>query len=119
MISNGIRTDADGRLLCPECGSEWTHSEIVYVAARKEDGPFDEISVNAITGQVKTHNDLAAPAGAAVGEGRRHRIAVTGSCETGGHSFAIVLTQHKGVTVVETVTDIQRDVYGDPQVVQG
>jgi hypothetical protein len=115
MTSSGIRVDGDGRLLCPACGSEWTHSEIVYVAARGEDRPFNEIAVNAITGQVKTHNDQAAPAGVAVGLGRRHRISVTGSCEAGGHRFAIVFTQHKGVTFVETMEGIPHETDGDPQ----
>jgi hypothetical protein len=115
MTNSGVRIDADGRLLCPECGSEYSHAEIVYVATRKEDGPFDEITVNAITGQVRTQNDPAAPTGEIVGAGRRHRIAVSGSCETGAHSFAVVLTQHKGVTLAETVTGIPHETDGDPQ----
>lgn len=111
----GWSTNEDGWLLCPACGSEWTHSEIEYVAARREDDSFNEIAVNAITGQVKTHGDEAAPAGPAVGEGRRQRIAVTGVCETGDHTFAIVFTQHKGVTLVEAVTPIPHETNGDPE----
>jgi hypothetical protein len=115
MTGSAIRTDENGSLLCPVCGTEWTHSEIVYVSARREDGSFNEISVNAVSGQVTTHGDQAAPAGPAVGQGRRQRIAVTGYCETGRHNFAIVFTQHKGVTCAEIVTPILHETYGDPQ----
>jgi hypothetical protein len=42
-----------------------------------------------------------------VGVGRRHRIAVTGICERAGHRrFAVVFTQHKGVTYVEAVSPV-------------
>jgi hypothetical protein len=41
-----------------------------------------------------------------VGVGRRHRIAVTGICEQAGHRFAVVFTQHKGVTYVEAVSPV-------------
>jgi hypothetical protein len=112
MTGSAFRTDEDGSLLCPSCGSEWTHIEIVYVAARQEDGPFNEITVNAVTGQVKTHGDQPAPVGPTSGEGRRQRIAVTGYCETGSHKFAIVFTQHKGQIFAETVTPILHETHG-------
>ena len=115
MAVNTVRVSEDGYLLCPACGSEWTHTEIVYVAARREDDTFNEITVNAITGQVKTHGDQAAPAGATQGEGRRQRIAVTGFCEENDHNFAIIFTQHKGVTFAEAVTPIPHETNGDPE----
>jgi hypothetical protein len=40
---------------------------------------------------------------------------VSGHCETGGHKFAIVFTQHKGVTFVEMVTPIPHETDGDPE----
>ena len=113
-MENPIQVDQEGHLLCPVCREDTTHVEIVRVAARHEDQQFNEITVNAITGQIGTHGDLAAPAGPAQGTGRRQRVAVTGYCEQGGHPFALVFTQHKGATVVETITPIPHDVVGDP-----
>lgn len=119
MADKFIRVNGDGCLLCPACGSEWTHSEIVYVAARREDGPTNEIAVNAITGRVEANGDQAAPAGPAVGEGRRQRVAITGTCESNGHTFAIVFTQHKGVTLVEAVAPVPHETSGDPDPAAG
>jgi hypothetical protein len=89
-------------MLCPVCDHNATHVDVVHVAARQEDRDFDEITVNALTGQVVTHSDESAPFGDRVKEGRRHRIALRGWCEE-GHDFAIVFTQHKGTTFVEVV----------------
>lgn len=90
-------------LLCPVCGCRETHVDVVKVAARRaEDSEFDEITVDA-KGRVATHGTAPAPAGPTVNEGRRHRMALLGSCETQGCKFAIVFTQHKGATLVEVV----------------
>ncbi|MFJ8910620.1 hypothetical protein [Amycolatopsis sp. NPDC102389] len=95
--------DHDGsRLLCPTCDFAATHVDVVRVAARAEDREFNEIFVDGVTGRVATHEDSSAPVGPRMGTGRRHRIAVTGHCES-GHGFAIVFTQHKGETFVEVV----------------
>jgi hypothetical protein len=94
--------DRDGLLLCPVCEFDATHVDAVLVAARTEDAEFNEIKVNAITGAAQTHRDQCAPSGPHQGEGRRHRIALEGSCEN-GHYFAIVFAQHKGGTFVEAV----------------
>lgn len=96
-----VRTNDDQELLCPLCGDSWTHVEGVHVSARGEDGPINEITVDAINGAVRTNLTTAGPMGAAVGEGRRQRISLTGTCETCGGQFALVFTQHKGVTYVE------------------
>jgi hypothetical protein len=87
--------------------------DIVRVAARREDREFNEITVNAITGQIGTHGETPAPTGSLVGTGRRQRVAVTGYCEE-GHSFAFVFTQHKGGTYVEVISPIPHAVDGDP-----
>ncbi len=115
MTSASITVDVDGQLLCPACGEKDTHVDIAYVAARREDDDPNEIVVNAVTGRVVTHDSVSAPAGSAVGSGRRHRIALAGYCEVNGHTFAVVFTQHKGVTLVETVTPIGHAADGDPQ----
>ncbi|MQA78088.1 MAG: hypothetical protein GEV10_06360 [Streptosporangiales bacterium] len=109
-----IKTDADNQLLCPSCGAEWVHTDIVYVSARHEDGSFNEISVNGVTGQVVTNRPEPGPVGPTQNEGRRHRMAVTGWCEHCPGRFALVFTQHKGVTFVETVSAGDRSVQGDP-----
>ncbi|MER7271354.1 hypothetical protein ABT344_24020 [Micromonospora carbonacea] len=106
---------SDGVLLCPACGERDTHVDIAYVSARHEDQDPNEIAVNAVTGRVVTHNPVPAPAAPGVGQGRRHRIALAGYCEVGGHRFAVVFTQHKGATLVETVTPIRHAADGDPQ----
>jgi len=113
-MNSPIRLGDNGLLLCPVCNWDATHMEVVRVAARREDDDFNEITVNAITGQISTHGAVPAPTGPAQGEGRRQRIAVTGYCEEGQHSFAVVFTQHKGGTYVETVAPIAHEVVGDP-----
>ncbi len=113
-MDSPIQLDGNGLLLCPACKADTTHTEIVRVAARQEDTDFNEITVNALTGQVVTHGPQPAPAGPALREGRRQRIAVTGYCDEGAHSFALVFTQHKGGTYVEMVTPIPHEVDGDP-----
>jgi hypothetical protein len=91
--------NADSQV-CPTCSSEYTHIEQVFVSARREDQVSNEITVNALSGQVRTHRQDPSPAREIVGRGRRQRISVAGHCEE-GHRFALVFTQHKGVTYVE------------------
>jgi len=91
----------DGLLLCPHCETTDTHVEHVFVSARQEDQQINEITVNAVSGQVRTHEAHVAPKGSGVGIGRRQRIALAGFCEQCGRRFALVFTQHKGVTLVE------------------
>jgi uncharacterized Zn finger protein (UPF0148 family) len=94
--------DHTGLLLCPVCKFDATHVEVALVSARTEDVDANEIKVDATNGQVQTHRAVSAPTGPTQGVGRRHRIALEGTCEE-GHSFAIVFTQHKGGTFVEAV----------------
>lgn len=98
-----VNPHVDGPLLCPLCDFNATHVDIVRIAARREDRDFNEITVNAVTGQLSTHGRDPAPIGGFVGEGRRHRIALVGTCEGCRGTFAIVFTQHKGSTYVEVV----------------
>lgn len=102
---------SDGSLACPVCGFGCTHIDRVAVAARKEDDQATPITVDAITGYVTKGGMNTVPAGAMVGEGRRHRIALLGACES-GHQFAIVFTQHKGATYVEVLSQEWRAVGG-------
>lgn len=96
-----MKINDDGLLMCPRCEDTYTHVEQVFVSARREDGLPNEIAVNALSGQVRTHEPQAGPKGSGVGIGRRQRIALGGSCEGCGGRFALVFTQHKGVTLVE------------------
>lgn len=86
-------------LKCPVCGFDATHVDAVAVAGRAEDGPEAYAQLDRF-GLLSYPESV--PTGAEAGEGRRHRIALIGSCEV-GHEFAIVYTQHKGTTFVETV----------------
>lgn len=95
-----VRTTPAGVLLCPRCGAPDTHLDFVHVSARREDGPFSEIEIDATAGTI-TPTSEPGPAGTAVGSGRRHRIAVRGDCEQCGKGWALVFTQHKGATFVE------------------
>lgn len=94
-----VYTDNEKQLCCPLCGDVYVHVDEVRVAARPvEDGAVTSISVTKI-GQVGSE---LTPIGDQVGTGRRHRIALHGWCEMCGRKFAIVFTQHKGVTFVES-----------------
>ena len=85
--------------LCDETGG--SHLDAVQIAARQEDQDFINIEVSTVSGDI-THPSLV-PVGSEVGEGRRDRIALAGWCEVCGGKFALVFTQHKGVTFVEWV----------------
>lgn len=100
---NTLGIDTENQLRCPTCvDPSGVHIDGVLVAARHEDEGPVHIGVNAVTGDVN-YIPAIVPAGDAVGEGRRHRIALTGWCEICGDKFAIVYTQHKGSTFVEVV----------------
>lgn len=89
-------------LVCPCCGETYgTHVNTAYVSARREDREPQEIHVHGITGEV-TREGIEAPIGSKIGRGRRHRIALTGWCDGCHGEFAIIFTQHKGETYIET-----------------
>lgn len=96
-----VRITEHGVLRCPHCGDQWTHIDQVDVAARREDGPFTDITVDATTGRIDTQGATAI--GTHVGIGRRHRIVLAGSCEICGATLELIFTQHKGQTLVEWV----------------
>ncbi len=99
----GIYTSLEHEMVCPLCGGTNTHVDGVSIAARPsgEDGAIKEIGVNS-RGDVA---DLTGgiPESRFVGVGRRHRIALTGWCESCDRPFAWLFTQHKGVTLLEPV----------------
>jgi hypothetical protein len=100
-VTEGSRGD-HYLLSCPTCGETATvHVDTAMVAARPagEDGPITLHQIDS-RGEVTTPDSV--PVGEPVGEGRRHRITLGGWCER-GHKFAIVYSQHKGMTYVETV----------------
>lgn len=102
-----VYTTNDDELCCPLCGETNTHLDEVAIAARPtgEDGPVREMLVNArgILTHPLAHGRAGVPAGRHVAAGRRHRFALIGWCETCDGRFALVFTQHKGVTLTESV----------------
>lgn len=96
-----VYTNREDELCCPLCGETNTHVDRVSVATRPggEDGVVIPVGLTA-HGAITT-NDV--PLSRHVGEGRRHRIALYGWCETCGGRFALLFTQHKGVTLTESV----------------
>lgn len=115
-----VYTSVENELCCPLCGDVFVHIDGVQVAARSEDGPFSEIGISS-AGDV-TDETGNVPVGTAVGVGRRHRIALLGWCEICDGRFALVFTQHKGVTFAESVEmpvaelPVQRDKEPDLEV---
>ncbi len=95
-------TNAD-ELCCPLCGDTNTHLDEVTVAARPagEDGPITVIGVNS-RGAV-TNRPGIVPGSRRVGAGRRHRFALLGWCESCDGRFSLVFTQHRGVTLTESI----------------
>lgn len=91
----------DDKMCCPVCGHLNTHVDSVGIHAREEDRPGEHITVDAVTGYVGRAKRI--PKGPIGGVGRRHRIALIGTCE-GGCEFALVFTQHKGETYFEIVS---------------
>lgn len=98
-----VYTSTSNELCCPLCGDVFVHVDQAQVAARTagEDGPIKEIGVTA-AGDISDETGNV-PVGARVGVGRRHRIALLGWCESCSGKFALVFTQFKGVTFVESV----------------
>lgn len=99
-----VYTTNDDELCCPLCGDSNTHVDRVSVAARPagEDGLVLSIGVHT-NGVVGVLPDADIPPSRHVGVGRRHRIALIGWCENCGDEFALLFTQHKGVTLVESI----------------
>lgn len=109
-----VYTSNDDELCCPLCGDTNTHIDEVAVAARPtgEDGPVREMRISS-RGIVA--NRPVTPAGRRVGAGRRHRFALIGWCELCDGRFALVFTQHKGVTLTESVDLTPTpDLFADP-----
>lgn len=97
--------DEAGILMCPVCEtSVYVHVDRVSVFTRGEDEVGAGVAMDAVTGSLQLGGSTLVPSGSFVGEGRRHRIALTGSCEECRQTFSIVFTQHKGSTYVELET---------------
>ena len=88
----------DNELLCPFCGFECTHLEIVRVGARREDDPIYLVSVEADTARVEGSyydSDDQPPSS------RRSWVELVVDCE-GCSGGSIVIAQHKGASYVST-----------------
>jgi hypothetical protein len=108
----GIYTNNENELCCPLCGDSNTHLDRAAMAARVtgEDGPIVEVGI--LQNGVVTDETGHIPPSSQVGEGRRTRIALFGWCELCNGQFALLFTQHKGVTLLESV-DLNRKVIDD------
>lgn len=97
-----VYTSNADELCCPLCGDTNTHLDEAVVAARPrgEDGTISTVCVTA-TGAISMR--VPVPSGRRVGQGRRHRFALIGWCESCDRRFALVFTQHQGVTLTESV----------------
>lgn len=98
-----VYTSNDDELCCPLCGDTNTHIDEVTIAARPsgEGAPITVIGVNN-RGDVTGRPGIV-PGSRRVGQGRRHRFALMGWCESCDGRFSLVFTQHRGVTLVESV----------------
>jgi hypothetical protein len=94
-----VLVDPDGLLVCPLCGSNWTHVDDVFIAGRpREAGPIVPIHVDA-EGRVRNGSQVALP----ITPDRRHSIGLQGYCETCSGRFVIEFEQHKGQTRVDVL----------------
>lgn len=100
---SGIYTSLEHEMCCPLCGDTNTHMGKVSMATRPsgEDGAIMEISILGDGDVVRGGRGI--PPSRHVGEGRRQRIALHGWCESCDGAFVWLFTQHKGVTLVESV----------------
>ncbi len=98
-----VYTSNADELCCPLCGDTNTHLDEVTTAGRPsgEDGPITVVGVSA-RGAV-TNRPGIVPGSRRVGQGRRHRFALIGWCESCDGKFSLVFTQHQGVTLTESV----------------
>ena len=100
MSLNLSNLGTDTELLCPLCGGEWTHVDDIFMAGRpREDGPIVPVHVDS-SGSVRNVTEALSPVG---NQGRRHSIALVGSCETCAGRFAVEFRQHKGQTLVSVM----------------
>jgi hypothetical protein len=90
--------ESGGALLCPMCGFNCTHLDVVYVAARPtgEDGDVLPIRIDS-SGSATFGNSVQLPI---PDVGRRHVISIVGYCEGCAAGFALEFMQHKGETLV-------------------
>jgi hypothetical protein len=91
----------NSELLCPWCGSEWTHIEVVKVGARGEDKPPWLLTIHAVSGKVEEM-----PAFEEVSS-RRQWVELVIDCESckGG---TIAFAQHKGMTLTKFLDATQQ-----------
>ncbi len=98
-----VYTNNEKELCCPLCGDNFVHIDQMRMAGRPDGEDGDLVGVG-VTHRGNVHIETGnVPFGPTVGEGRRHRIALIGWCENCGGHFALVFTQRKGVTLVESV----------------
>lgn len=90
----------DGVLICPRCGSEWTHHRGVTV--------WDRDNEDSVTGRcVSIGQPMAVVTGGMVGNPspRRGGLAVHVECEQCAHVSMLCISQHKGQTLFSWLSE--------------
>ena len=85
----------DAELLCPSCGGNFLHHEVVEIFERSEDEEKG-IHLKVAEGQATIDNSLKGNPSA-----RRHGLAIRFRCETCPSEPVFTLSQHKGSTHVD------------------
>ena len=95
-VFSGEMYGSERNLVCPTCGSEFTHIRRVYTRLGG-----DQYEAGVYTG-TRPYGDA---------EYRRSALVVEVECESSGHGFAVVIQQHKGINlvVIEEIADMMRD----------
>ena len=95
-----MRTDAEieyGVLLCPECGTDYTHHRRVTVFWRdREDEPFGSCIRSSQDELSATRRQYGNPSA------RRDGISIDCRCEACKTLFRLHIAQHKGHTLIQT-----------------
>jgi hypothetical protein len=95
-IPGPVNTTADDVLLCPNCGDQWTHVDVVRVTAASRQ--LATITATGEDSQARLSTSNLWPVGSY--DGRRHTISVELTCETCPTRSALEFKQHKGQTFV-------------------
>jgi ribosomal protein L44E len=87
-------------LLCPICKDLHTHIDRVSFGMRKEDEAVKAITVDASRATIAVDGEPTREHSS-----RRHWVALHVDCEGCGETSVLVLSQHKGLTLVSVIDD--------------
>lgn len=92
---NPLHNGDNSELLCPSCGGNYLHHELVEVFERAEDEDKG-IRISVEDGRAKIDTSLTGNPSA-----RRHGVSIHFSCEGCSAKPILTLAQHKGNTLVD------------------